>query len=70
MSDLVLKRCKENSSSNAERKKFNKIKASLRKVVLDPEVITEAEKKGRKASESNSQDDDSSSTKSIRMISH
>ena len=69
MSDQVLKRCREHSTTNPDKKKLKKITASLRKLVRDPEVRREAEKKGRTASESSFIDEDSSTTKSSRMTS-
>ena len=63
LSDLVLKRCKDNTSpTQGDRKKFQKIS-----LVCDKDIRDEAEKKGRKASESDFGEDDPSSLKSSRV---
>ena len=68
LSDLVLKRCKDNTSpAQGDRKKVQKIRTKLESLVCDRDVRDEAEKKGRKASESDFGEDDPSSLKSSRV---
>ena len=69
LSEMVLKRCKEESVGNPKSKKLRKLKDSVRKLVKDPEVRKEGEKKGRLASESNLNDDKNSTTKTSRTSS-
>ena len=69
LSDMVLKRCKEDLSGNPEKKKLRKIKDSVCKLVKDPEVRKEGEKKGRLASESNFNKDKSLTPKNSHMSS-
>ena len=69
MSDLVLKRCREHSTSQGDKKKLNKLKTKLSKLVCEQDIRDEAEKKGRTASESSFSEDDPSLTKSSRMTS-
>ena len=70
LSDLVLKRCNDNFQSNKnDRKKVQQIKNRLQVAVMDREIREEADKKGRKASESDFGDDDRSSQKSSRVMS-
>ena len=68
LSDLVLKRCKDNSSTaQGDRKKVNRLKTKLENMVCEKDVREEADKKGRKASESGLGHDDPSSLKSSRL---
>ena len=68
LSDQVLKRCKDNSANNqGTRKKIEKLRKAIEILVCDQEVKDEAEKKGRKASESNLGEEDPSSLKSSRL---
>ena len=69
MSDLVLKICCDYTSSQGEKRKLNKLKAKLDKMVCEQEIRSEAEKKGRTASESGFSEDESSLSKSGSMTS-
>ena len=68
-SDMILKKCKEESIGNPKSKKLRKLHDSVRKLVKDPEIRKEGEKKGRLASESNLSDDDNSTPKTSRTSS-
>ena len=68
LSDLILKRCKDNTSSaQGDRKKVQKIRTKLEGLVCDQDIRKEVEKKGRKASGSKFSEEDPSSLKSSRM---
>ena len=61
LSDLVLKRCKDNSSTTqGDRKKVQRLVTKLENMVCEKDVREEADKKGRKASESDFGEDDPS----------
>ena len=66
---MILKKCKEESIGNPKSKKLKKLHDSVRKLVKDPEVRKEGEKKVRLASESNLSDDDNSTPKTSRTSS-
>ena len=68
LSDLVLKRCKDNSSTaQGDRKKVQRLRTKLENMVCEKDVKEEADKKGRKASESDFGEDDPSLLKSSRL---
>ena len=68
LSDLVLKRCKDNfNSKQGDRKKVQQIERKLETIVLDKGIREEADKKGRKVSESDFADDDQTSQKASRL---
>ena len=54
LSDLVLKRCREYPTSQGDKKKLNKLRTKLHKLVCEPDIGEEAEKKGRAASKPSS----------------
>ena len=64
LSDLVLKRCKDQTSSQGDRKKLQRIRTKLERLVCEKDIRDKAEKKGRKALESDFCEDDPSSLKS------
>ena len=69
LSELVLKRCNENYQSSKNcRKKVQQIKNRLQVAVMEKEIRDEADKRGRKVSESDFGEDDQSSQKSSRVM--
>ena len=68
LSDLVLKRCKDNYySKQSDRKKVQQIERKLEAIVLDKGIREEADKKGRTVSESDFAEDDQASQKASRL---
>ena len=68
LSDQVLKCCKDNySNTQGDRKKVQRIRTKLANMVCEKDVRGEADKKGRKVSESDIGEDDPSSLKSSRL---
>ena len=68
LSDQVLKCCKDNySNTQGDRKKVQRIRTKLANMVCEKDVRGEADKKGRKVSESDFGGDDPSSLKSSRL---
>ena len=68
LSDLVLKRCKDNYySKQSDRKKVQQIERKLETIVLDKGIREEADKKGRTVSESDFAEDDQASQKASRL---
>ena len=68
LSELVLKRCKDNYySKQSDRKKIQQIERKLETIVLDKGIREEAEKKGRTVSESDFAEDDQASQKASRL---
>ena len=68
-SEMVLKRCREESTVSRKSKKFKKLTDSVRKLLKDPEVRKEGEKKGRLASQSNPDDEENTTSKTSRTSS-
>ena len=66
---MLLKKCKEESIGNPKSKKLRKLQDNVRKLVKDPEIRKEGEKKGRLASESNLSNDKNSTPKTSRTFS-
>ena len=62
-SEMVLKRCREESTGSRKSTKFKKLTDSVRKLLKDPEVRKEGEKKGRLASESNPYNEENTTSK-------